>query len=92
MLLAAALQTHFSLNAAAQYRRFARPAELEWPMPRCWVGFGVAMLPGGALCRRHGAWPVLAVAALFGAGSALLASCAASLDVLIASQLVAGAA
>lgn len=90
LLLAAAFQTHFSLNAAAQYLRFARPAELEWLMPLFWVGFGVAMLPGGALCKRHGALRVMAVAALFGAGSALVAANAGSLALLIVAQLVAG--
>jgi MFS family permease len=90
LLLATAFQTHFSLNAAAQYLRFARPAELEWLMPLFWVGFGVAMLPGGALCKRHGALRVMAVAALVGAGSALVAANAGSLALLIAAQLVAG--
>lgn len=92
LLLAAAFQTHYSLNAAAQYLRFAEPAELEWLMPLFWVGFGAAMLPGSALCKRHGPLRVMAVAALFGAGSALAAAGAASLGVLIAAQLVAGAA
>ncbi|WP_428422272.1 MFS transporter [Methylibium sp.] len=92
LLLATAFQTHFSLNAAAQYLRFAPPAALEWLVPLFWVGFGVAMVPGGALCRRHGALPVTAVAALLGAGSALAAAHAVSLGLLIAAQLVAGGA
>lgn len=92
LLLAAAFQTHVSLNAAAQFLRFARPAELEWLMPLFWVGFGVAMLPASALCRRHGALPVMAIAALFGAGGALAAAGAGSLALLIAAQLVAGGA
>ena len=92
LLLAAAFQTHFSLNAAAQFLRFARPADLEWLLPLFWVGFGAAMVPGSALCRRHGALPVMAAAALLGAGGALAAAGAASLGVLIAAQLVAGGA
>ena len=92
LLLAAAFQTHFSLNAAAQYLRFARPAELEWLMPLFWVGFGAAMLPGGALCKRRGSLPVLAVAALLGAVGALAAANAGSLALLITAQLVAGGA
>lgn len=92
LLLAAAFQTHFSLNAAAQYLRFVRPAELEWLVPLFWVGFGAAMLPAGALCKRQGALPVMAVAALLGAGAALTAVNAGSLEILIAAQLVAGAA
>ncbi len=92
LLLAAAFQSHFSLNAAALYLRFASPASLEWLMPLFWVGFGVAALPGGALCKRHGALAVTAVAALLGAGAALVAVGAGSLELLIAAQLVAGAA
>jgi hypothetical protein len=92
LLLAAAFQTHFSLNAAAQYLRFVPPTQLEWLVPLFWVGFGAAMLPAGALCKRRGAMPVMAAAALAGAGAALAAAHAASLDVLIAAQLLAGAA
>jgi MFS family permease len=92
LLLAAAFQTHFSLNAAAQFLRFARPAELQWLMPLFWVGFGAAMVPGSALCKRYGALPVMAVAALLGAGSALVAANAGSLNLLVAAQLVAGGA
>ena len=92
LLLAAAFQTHFSLNAAGQFLRFARPADLEWLLPLFWVGFGAAMLPGAGLCKRHGALLVMAVAALLGAGSALAAANAGSLNALIAAQLVAGGA
>lgn len=92
LMLAAAFQSHVSLNAAAQYLRFVRPAALEWLMPLFWVGFGVAMVAGGALCRRHGALALMASAALVGAGSALATANAGSLPLLIAAQIVAGAA
>ncbi|KQW66662.1 hypothetical protein [Methylibium sp. Root1272] len=92
LMLAAAFQSHVSLNAAAQYLRFVRPAALELLMPLFWVGFGVAMVAGGALCRRHGALALMASAALVGAGSALAAANAGSLPLLIAAQIVAGAA
>jgi MFS family permease len=92
LMLAAAFQTHFSLNAAAQYLRFAQPAQLEWLMPLFWVGFGAAMVPGSALCKRLGALPLMAAAAVPGAASALLATQAPTLGWLIGSQLVAGAA
>ncbi len=92
LLLAAAFQSHFSLNAAALYLRFAPPANLQWLMPLFWVGFGLATLPGGALCKRHGALAVTAVAALLGAAAALVAVGAGSLELLIAAQLVAGGA
>jgi hypothetical protein len=92
LLLAAAFQTHFSLNAAGLFLRFASPPALEWLMPLFWVGFGAAMLPGAALCKRHGALPVMAVAALLGAGAAAVAAQAAALGLLVTAQLAAGAA
>lgn len=92
LLLAAAFQTHFSINTAAQYLRFAKPADLQWLMPLFWVGFSLAMLPGASLCKRLGSLPVMAGAALVGACSALLAASAGSLPLLIAAQLLAGVA
>lgn len=90
--LAAGFQIHFSLNSAAQFLKFAKPADLEWLMPLFWVGFGVAMMPGSSLCKRHGALRVMAVSALLGAAGAFAAANADSLDFLIAAQVVAGGA
>jgi hypothetical protein len=92
LLLATAFQTHFSLNAAALYLRFVAPADLQWLMPTFWVAFGLVMLPGGALCKRFGALPVMAAAALCGAGSAVWAAQAGALPGVLAAQLGAGAA
>ncbi len=92
LLLAAAYQIHASINAAANYLRFAPPAGLEWLMPMFWVGFGAASLPCGALCRRYGSLAVMTVAALVGAGAAVAAAGAASLPALVMAQLLAGAA
>lgn len=92
LLLAAAYQIHASINAAANYLRFAPPASLEWLMPMFWVGFGSASLPCGALCRRYGSLAVMTVAALVGAGAAVAAAGAASLPALVMAQLLAGAA
>lgn len=92
LLLAAAFQTHFSLNSAAQYLRFARPADLEWLMPLFWVGFGLGTLPAAALCKRLGALPLVATAAACAAAAAAGAAQAGSLTVLMVAQCVAGAA
>lgn len=91
-LLALGFQIHFSINSAGQYLRFATPADLEWLMPTFWVGFGVAMMPGSSLCKRFGTLRVMAVSALMGACASYVAAGAGSLQVLIASQLVAGGA
>lgn len=92
LLLAAGFQIHFSLNTAAQFLKFAKPADLEWLMPIFWVGFGIAMMPGSSLCKRHGSLPVMAVSALLGAVGAYASASAGSLDMLIAGQVVAGGA
>ena len=92
LLLAAGFQIHFSINTAGQFLKFAKPADLEWLMPLFWVGFGVLMMPGSALCKRYGTMQVMAVSAVIGAVGAYLAANAGSLDKLIAAQLVAGGA
>lgn len=92
LLLAAAFQVHFSLNAAPQFLRHAPASQLEWLMPLFWVGFAAGALPAGALCTRVGALGVAAGGAAIGAMAALVGSWSPSLDVTIATQLVAGAA
>jgi hypothetical protein len=92
LLLAAGFQIHFSINTAAQFLKFAKPADLEWLMPLFWVGFGVLMMPGSSLCKRFGTLHVMAVSAVLGAAGAYLAGNAGSLDTLIAAQLIAGGA
>jgi len=92
LLLAVGFQIHFSLNTARQFLQFAKPADLEWLMPLFWVGFGILMMPGSALCKRFGTLKVMAVSALIGAAGAYAAANAGSLDTLIAAQLVTGGA
>jgi hypothetical protein len=92
LVLALGFQVHFSLNSAGQYLRFSGPERLEYLMPVFWIGFNVAMFPGAALARRYGTLPVIAGAALVGAGGALASVAAGSLDTLIAAQLVVGGA
>ena len=92
LLLAAGFQIHFSINTAGQFLKFAKPADLEWLMPLFWVGFGVLMMPGSALCKRFGTLQVMVVSAVVGAVGAFLAAHAGSLDGLIAAQLITGGA
>ncbi len=92
LALALGFQIHSALNSAPQYLRFAAPERLEYLLPVFWIGFSLAMFPGAALAKRHGTLPVIAVAAVIGAGGAWLSTRAASIDTLIAAQLVAGGA
>lgn len=92
LLLAQGFQIHFALNTAGQYLRLVPASHLEYLMPVFWIGFNVAMFPGAALAKRFGALPVVAACAFAGAGAALVAAHAPSLEVLIAAQLVYGGA
>jgi MFS family permease len=92
LLLALGFQVHFSLNSARQYLQFFRPDALQYLMPVFWIGFNVAMFPGAALAKRYGTLPVVAGAALAGAGGTIASVHAGSLDALIAAQLIAGGA
>ena len=90
LLLAVGFQIHFSINSAGQYLKFSKAENLEWLMPVFWLGFGVAMMPGSALCKRFGTLHVMVVSAVLGALGAYAS--AGSLDTLIAAQVVAGGA
>lgn len=92
LLLAVGFQIHFSINSAGQYLKFAKAENLEWLMPVFWLGFGVAMMPGSALCKHFGTLQVMAVSALLGALGAYAAASAGSLDQLIAAHALAGGA
>jgi hypothetical protein len=92
LLLALGFQIHFSLNSAGQYLRFAGAERLEYLMPVFWIGFNVAMFPGAALAKRHGALPVMAAAAVAGAAGVLGSAYAGSLETLLAAQALAGGA
>lgn len=92
LLLALGFQIHTALNSAPQYLRFAVPDQLEHLVPIFWIGFNVAMFPGAALARHFGTLPVIAVAAVVGAGGAAVSTQAQGIDILIAGQVVAGGA
>ena len=92
LVLALGFQVHTALNSAPQYLRFAAPDQLDYLLPVFWIGFNVAMFPGAALARRFGTLPVIAVAAVLGAGGAAVSVQAQHIDILIAGQALAGGA
>ena len=91
-LLGIGFQVHSSLNAAPQYLRFAKPADLEMLLPIFWVGFNLLMLCASPLTRRYGGVLVMGIAGCVGAIAACVAAFAGSLNVLMAAQFVAGGA
>jgi hypothetical protein len=91
-VLALGYQFHFSMNSAALFLRYAKPADLEHLMPVFWIGFNIALLPAGFLTKRYGGLAVMGGAGLLGAVSIVAAREAASLEMMIGAQLMAGAA
>jgi MFS family permease len=92
VILALGYQLHFSINSAPFYLRFAKPADLQWLMPVFWIGFNIAMFPASVVTQRRGGLIVMGVAGLLGALAVLGAELAGSLNLLIVTQFIAGAA
>jgi len=92
VILALGYQFHFSVNSAPFFLRFAKPADLEWLMPVFWIGFNLAMFPASIVTKRRGGLIVMGAAGLFGAVAVLGAEIAGSLNILIVTQFIAGAA
>jgi MFS family permease len=92
VILALGYQLHFSINSAPLFLRFAKPADLEWLMPVFWIGFNIAMFPASAVTKRRGGLIVMGAAGLLGAVAVISAELAGSLNMLIATQFLAGAA
>jgi MFS family permease len=92
VLLALGYQLHFSINSAPFYLRFATPGDLQWLMPVFWIGFNIALFPASIVTKRRGGLIVMGAAGLLGALAILAAERAGSLNVLIVTQFIAGAA
>jgi hypothetical protein len=91
-VLAAGFQLHFFIDSAPLFRRFAEAARLEVLMPIFWIGFNIVLLPASLMTSRLGGLAVMGGAGLVGAVAIAGAHLANNLELLIAFQLVAGAA
>ncbi len=91
-ILALGFQAQSSFNAAAQYLRFASPADLPLLLPIFWIGFSLFSLPASRLTARAGELAVMAWAAGLGTIGLLVAALAPNLALTIVAQLVAGGA
>lgn len=92
LLLALGYQLHFSINSAPFFLRFARPGDLQWLLPVFWIGFNIALFPASVVTKRRGGLVVMGAAGLLGAAAMIGAEVAGSLNVLIVTQFIAGAA
>jgi MFS family permease len=91
-VLAFGFQAHSSFNSAAQYLRFAQPAELDYLLPIFWIGFSLLSFPAASLATRVGSLRVMALGGAVGALGAILAALAPNLPLTILGQLIAGGA
>ena len=95
-LFAFGIQIHAAVNSAKLFSRVAADVPLEWLIPLFWGGFSIAMFPVSAWLSRSSAPGVagntLRIAGLTG-GIALIACAAAPpLPLMVALQIVVGAA
>jgi len=92
VLVALAFQVHVFLNSSALYLRYAKPTDLPSLAPVFWVGFNLALWPGGLAARRWGPVAVMIAGSAAAAAASLLAQHAGSLQVLVGAQCLAGGA
>jgi predicted MFS family arabinose efflux permease len=90
-LASGGFQLHAFLNAAPQYLAHSTKENLPWLLPLLWVGFFAALLGVGAVIKRFGALVVAGCGIVLTAFASYASATAASLEVLILLQLLAGA-
>ena len=100
-LFAFGIQLHAAVNSAKLFTRIAPGVPLEWLMPLFWAGFSVAMFPASHWLARGAAHAgrtdpaganVLSLAGLIGGVALVACVIAPALPLLIALQIVVGAA
>ncbi len=95
-LFAFGVQIHSAVNSAKLFSRVAAGVPLEWLMPLFWGGFSIAMFPVSAWLSKSSApdaaGKVLWIAGLTGGIALVVCGTAPPLPLMIALQLVAGAA
>jgi hypothetical protein len=91
-VLALGYQLHVMINSDPLFLRFAKPDELRWLSPLFWIGANLAMLPACLIVKRHGGLMVMGAAGLVGALAVFGVQLAGNLNILIATQIAAGAA
>ena len=92
LFAALAFQVHVFIDSAPLYLRHARPEQMPMLSPVFWIGFNLGLLPLSLASKR---WPparVMGATALVAGAAAGAATIAPTLPLLIAIQVVAGAA
>jgi hypothetical protein len=92
VILALGYQLHFGVNSTPFFLRFAKPDDLQWLLPVFWIGFNIAMFPASFIVKHRGGLIVMGAAGLLGGLAVLGAELAGNLNMLVATQFLAGAA
>jgi hypothetical protein len=90
VIFALGFQLHFFFNSAPRFKQFT--SDVSTLMPLFWVGFSVAMFPASLLTKRWGGMPVMGLFGLIGAIAIVVMEFSGTLEIVIAAQLIAGAA
>lgn len=91
VLGALAFQWHHAVSSAPLLLRHATADQLPWLLPVFWVGFNLCLVPTGALVRRLGPAPTMAIGAELAMLGTAGAAFAPGLNLLMLAQLATGA-
>jgi hypothetical protein len=90
VIFALGFQLHFFVNSAPRFKQFT--SDVSILMPVFWVGFSVAMFPASLLTKRWGGLPVMGLFGFIGAIAIAVMEFSGTLEIVVAAQLIAGAA
>ena len=90
VIFALGFQLHFFFNRAPRFKQFT--SDVSTLMPVFWVGFSVAMFPASLITKRWGGLPVMGLFGLIGAIAIMVMEFSGTFEVVVAAQLIAGAA
>jgi MFS family permease len=90
VIFALGFQLHVFFNTAPRFKQFTN--DIGTLLPVFSVGFSVGMFPASLLAKRWGGLPVMGLFGLIGAAAIVVMELSGTLGVVVAAQLVAGAA
>jgi MFS family permease len=90
VIFAFGFQLHFFFNSAPRFKQFT--SDVSTLMPVFWVGFSVGMFPASLVTKRWGGLPVMGLFGFIGAIAIVVMEFSGTLEVVVAAQLIAGAA
>lgn len=91
-LAALGFQVHGPVNTAAQFLRFSDTATLGGLLPLFWVGFNLALWPASRLNQRWGGIATMAAGCAVAAWASAAGAASQTLALLVACQMLTGAA